>query len=164
MTQLVLDPPRPALRLIASNTGAGTERPSRRHRRHRREAVLSAPSRALYRQALEWSVHHGAQVDPDALRVILAARQDRQAAPVNRFTTDDIWRLMMVDAVAWCRARRLEIPTGCAHALIVLIATIHDVDGFHPDSDAFRDLEHAIEECTGGWADRHDPTTAEPLR
>ena len=32
----------------------------------------------------------------------------------------------------------------------VLIATIRDLDAFHPDSDDLTDLEHAVEECTGG--------------
>jgi hypothetical protein len=159
MTQLVLDPPHPALHLVASNPQSGSDR---RVTRHRREAVLGAISRRLYRDTLAWSLQHGGQVNPDALRVVLAARQDRQAAPATRFTTDDIWRLMMVDVVAWCRARRLDVPPGCAHALLLLIATIRDDDGFHPDSDDLADLEYAIDECTGGWSDPHHPTTARP--
>ena len=159
MTQLVLDPPPPALRLVASNPPPGADRPVTRYRR---EAILGAASRRLYRNTLAWSLQHGGQVSPDALRVVLAARQDRQAAPTCRFTTEDIWRLMMVDVVAWCRARRLDVPPGCAHALLLLIATIGDDDGFHPDSDELVDLEQAVNECTGGWSDAGHPTTVGP--
>ena len=75
---------------------------------------------------------------------------------MTRFTTDDVWRLMMVDIVAWCRARHLPVPPEAAHAILVTVTALALTGHFHPDSDPVDDVELALGECTGGWVEPLD--------
>ncbi len=158
MANLVLDPPSPALQLISC-----TDAPARDHR-YRNAAQLGAEARSIQRTALEWSLRHSCDVDPDAVRVVLAARQQRLGGPLRRFTADDVWRLMMTDIMSWCRARRLPVPDGCAHAVLIIARALAHSGAWHPASDALDDVEHALEECTGIWAGELDRSSASRWR
>lgn len=160
MEQLVLDPPAPALRLVVSRELPG------RDQRYRQSTELGAEARRVHRRVLEWAMAQAigqVRLDPDALRVVLAVRQSRHVGPATRFTTSDVWQLMMVDIVAWCRSRRLEVPQGCAAAILLTMQALHDLGELHPDSDDITELELALDECTGGWIDL-EPTAPAPRR
>lgn len=150
MEQLVLDPPAPNLRLVVSR-----EQPAR-DPRYRSGAELGSDARAVFRRVLEWSLaerHGQIQVEADSLRVVMAVRQSRHVGPANLLTVDGVWRLMMSDILVWCRARRLDVPHGCAAAILLTIQALDDLGQLHPDSDDRAELEMALDECTGGWID-----------
>lgn len=146
MANPVLDPPRPVLRLVG---GSDVPDVPARDPRHRSAATLGSAARRIFRATLAFSLRERYSVNPDAVRVILAVRQLRHPGPANRFTTDDIWRLLMVDIVAWCRSRRLPYPEGCAHALAVMVLTLDVDEALDPESDSYLELAQAIAECTG---------------
>jgi len=152
MTVLHLDPP--PLKLVSSNGST----PERDHR-YRSSTPLQGPARALYCEVLQAALAGGFVVDPDALRVVLATKQATSAAPIRAFTSAAVWQLMFVDVVAWCRNRKLDVPTSCASALVRIVEHLETTRSFHPDSDSVEDLYDAIDECTGGWIDDH-PSTA----
>lgn len=154
MTVLELDPPNSPLRLVSSNGST-----PQRDLRYRSSSPLHGTARALYREILEAAVAGRVPVDPDALRVVLATKQATSAAPIRAFTAAAIWQLMFVDVVAWCRNRRLEVPTGCATALIRVVEHLESTDSFDGAGDPVDELYDAIDECTGGWVDDH-PSTA----
>jgi len=154
MANLVLDPPTPVLQLISC-----ADAPDRDHR-YRDAAQLGLDARRVQRTTLEWSLRNGRDVDPDAVRVVLAARQSRQGGPMHRFTANDVWRLMMTDVMSWCRGRRLPVPDGCAHAILVITQALDDNEAAHDDSDELEDIERALEECTGIWASELDRSSA----
>ncbi|MEM7093485.1 MAG: hypothetical protein AAF567_10825 [Actinomycetota bacterium] len=146
MAHLLLDPPAPRLRLI---TGDLASQPSAREHRLRDAATLGAAARRCYRAVLAWALEQPRAVNPDAVRVLLAVRQTTQFGPINRFTVDDIWRLIMVDVVAWCRSRRLSVPEGCPAALLVILDALEDLGELHPQSDDLATLALALQECSG---------------
>lgn len=154
MANLVLDPPAPALQLISC-----ADAPARDHR-YRDSAQLGVDARRVQRTTLEWSLRNGCDVDPDAVRVVLAARQSRQGGPMHRYTANDVWRLMMTDVLGWCRGRRLPVPDGCAHAILVITQALEYTDTGHEDSDPLDEIERALEECTGIWASELDRSSA----
>lgn len=158
MANLVLDPPSPVLQLIS-----GGDAPARDHR-YRDSAQLGSDARRVQRTTLEWSLRNGCDVDPDAVRVVLAARQNRVGGPMNRFTANDVWRLMMTDVMSWCRGRRLPVPDGCAHAILVITQALALTGEWHDDSDPLDDIERALEECTGIWASELDRSSASRWR
>ena len=124
---------------------------SNRRSRHRTAAELGGASRSLYRLVATTALASGARIDRTALRVILAVRQSRCAGPLNRFSSTDVWQLLFVDILSWCRSRHLDVPSGCSTALEYLLETLHEHGELHPDSDTLDDLLGAVDECTGGW-------------
>ena len=159
MTVLDFDPPQPALRLVCSNGSAAT-----RDSRYRSTTPLYGDARELYQQVLQYSLGNQITIDPDSLRVVLGTKQAMSAAPARVFSAAGIWQLMFVDVVASCRTRKLDVPTGCANALIRTIDYLDASDSFHPTSDSLGDLYDAIDECTGGWVDDLHPTTPRKAR
>ena len=67
---------------------------------------------------------------------------------------------MMTDVMSWCRGRRLPVPDGCAHAILVITQALDDNEAAHDDSDELEDIERALEECTGIWASELDRSSA----
>lgn len=124
---------------------------SSRLSRHRTVAELGGASRSLYRLVAATALASGARIDRTALRVILAVRQSRCAGPLNKFSSTDVWQLLFVDILSWCRARHLDVPPGCGAALEYLLETLHQQGELHPDSDNLDELLGAVDECTGGW-------------
>jgi hypothetical protein len=158
MTVLDLDPPQKSLRLVATNGQTAT-----RDSRYRSGATLYCDARSLYRQVLQASLVCGESIDADALRVVLATKQANMAGSIRCFTAANIWQLMFVDVVAWCRNRRLDVPPDCAHAITSVIGYLDATDGFDAASDSVDALYDAVDECTGGWSDDH-PTTRGGVR
>lgn len=156
MTATDLDPP-PTLRLVASNDAALSTHDSR----YRHSSPLYGEARELYRQVLESALASGQLLDRDALRVVLATKQATTATPIRAFTASQIWQLMFVDVVTWCRNRKLEVPYRAAGALIQVIDHLDATGGFAAPSDPVPDLYDALDECTGGWVDDH-PSRARP--
>jgi len=152
MSDLVLDPPTsatsPALRLVSSSGNVA------RTDRYRSTAALSGDARRLYCNVLAHGLHTGIRLNPAALRVVLCVKQSRASGPLRRVTSHEVWQLLFVDVVAWCRARRLALPPGCPAALEAVIDYLADTDELHPASDPVRALLGAIDECTGGWNDQ----------
>jgi len=151
MTVLDLDPPPPALRLVSTNGLQAT----RRDHRYRSNAQLHGQARELYGQVLQASLEWQQPICADSLRVVLAVKQATSAAPTRAFSATEIWQLMFVDIVAWCRNRQLDVPAGCTTALIRTIDYLDATDSFSPHSDTTAELLEAIDECTGGWVDEH---------
>ena len=110
------------------------------------------------------AVERGDAVDADSLRVVLATKQATTGAPARAFSAAGIWQLMFVDIVASCRTRKLDVPTGCASALLRTIEYLESSHSFHELSDPTDDLYDAIDECTGGWIDDQHPTTPSKAR
>jgi len=119
--------------------------------RYRASAELGAEARSLYRLVAADALAHGDPLDRTALRVVLAVRQSRCVGPLTRFRSTDVWQLLFVDILSWCRARHLDVPSGCGAAVEYLIETLYDLDQLHPESDDLHELHRAIDECTGGW-------------
>ena len=71
---------------------------------------------------------------------------------------------MMTDIVSWCRTRRLPVPDGCAHAILVITQALAHTGEWHEDSDTLDDIERALEECTGIWASELDRSSASRWR
>lgn len=151
MTVLNLNPPHTGLRLVATN-GQSAVRASRL----RTSTPLYGGARTLYQQVLQAALAEGETVDPDALRVVLAAKQATTASPMQAWTGSGIWQLMFVDIVSWCRNRRLDVPPTCARALAATITYLDQTNALHATSDDIHELFEAIDECTGGWVD--DPS------
>lgn len=169
MSDLVLDPPtspaptspapqRPSGLRLVSSTGTVD-----RTDRYRATAPLSGSARRLYCDVLAHSLHNGRRLDANALRVVISVKQSRIVGPVNRITTHDVWQLLFIDVVAWCRARRLALPHGCAVALEAIVEYLDHADDLDPASDPIHALLGAIDECTGGWGDQ-PPQPPEPQR
>lgn len=154
MTVLDFDPPHASLRLVSSNGS-----PTHRDHRYRTSTPLYGDARELYRDVLEFAFEHQIAIDPDALRVVLATKQATTAVPAHSFSTTGIWQLMFVDIVTWCSNRKLDVPVGCATALIRVVDYLQATDRFDERSDRADDLYDAIDECTGGWADDPHPST-----
>jgi hypothetical protein len=154
MTVLDFDPPQPSLRLVSSNGPA-----AHRNLRYRTSTPLYGEARELYRDVLEFAFEHQTTIDPDALRVVLATKQATTAAPGRAFSATGIWQLMFVDIVTWCTNRKLDVPLGCATALIRVVEYLEATSSFDELSDRVDDLYEAIDECTGGWTDDPHPTT-----
>ena len=159
MTVLDLDPPHPTLRLVSSN-GLATTRDSR----YRSTTPLYGDARELFQQVLQYALEHQVAIDPDSLRVVLGTKQAMSAAPAGSFSAAGIWQLMFVDVVASCRNRKLDVPAGCASALIRTIDYLDASDSFHSLSDPVGDLYDAIDECSGGWVDDLHPSTPTKAR
>ena len=154
MTVLDLDPPQPALRLVSSNGPAPA-----RDSRYRSTTPLYGDARELFQQVLQYALEHRVTIDPDSLRMVLGTKQAMTAVPARAFTAAGIWQLMFVDVVASCRTRKLDVPPGCASALIRTIEYLDSSNSFHKTSDSVGDLYDAVDECTGGWVDDLHPTT-----
>lgn len=152
MTVTDLDPPRTQLHLISS-TGSSPGR----DRRYRAGALLGREARALFREVLQSALESGSPIDPDALRVVLAAKQANHPGPIRHFTSTAIWQLMFVDVAGWCRARQLSVPNDAVKALSATIDHLATTDTFALDSDGLNSLCVAIDECTGGWPDSGGP-------
>ena len=148
MSLLELDPPPRRLQLVSSSDG-----PSARDQRYRTSGQLAGPFRQLYRNVLQAAVRAGQPINADALRVVLVAKQSMHTTPATQFTTIDVWQLMFVDVMAWCRNRRLDVPIGCAAAITTTVRWLDESGELDPDSDPLADLLDAIDECTGGWSD-----------
>lgn len=146
MTVIDLDPPQPPLRLVSS-TGASFVR----DHRYRAGAQLGRDARELFREVLQDALEFGSPIDPDALRVVLAAKQANHPGPIRHFTGTAIWQLMFVDVIGWCRTRQLTVPTDAADALRAIVEYLSQAEAFAPGSDLPNSLYHAIDECTGGW-------------
>ena len=159
MTVLDFDPPQSGLRLVSSNGTVPARDP-----RYRTSTPLYGEARSLYRDVLQSALERQCPIDPDALRVVLATKQATSAAPARAFSAAGIWQLMFVDVVAWCRNRKLDLPTGCATALIRVIEHLDLTDSFHELSDSVDELYDAIDECTGGWLDEPHPSTPTKAR
>jgi len=158
MTVLDIDPP-PTLRLVSTNgqAAAGISR-------YRASAPLYGPARNLYRHVLQHCLGQKRPIDADALRVVLATRQGTSAASAREFTASSIWQLMFVDVVAWCRNRQLDVPVGCATALIRVVEYLDETGTFAVRSDTPQELFDAIDECTGGWVDEPVPARSNAHR
>ena len=154
MTVLDLDPPPPALRLVCSNGSSAT-----RYWRYRSTTPLYGDARELFQQVLQFALENQITIDPDSLRVVLGTKQAMSAVPARAFSAAAIWQLMFVDVVSSCRTRRLDVPAGCASALVSIVEYLDASDSFHATSDSVTDLYDAIDECTGGWIDDLDPST-----
>lgn len=159
MTVLDLDPPQPTLRLVSSNGSAAS-----RDARYRSTTPLYGDARELFQQVLQFALQHRITIDADALRVVLGTKQSLSAAPARAFSAAGIWQLMFVDIVASCRTRKLDVPSGCASALLHVIEYLEATASFHELSDPAHELYDAIDECTGGWVDDLHPTTPSKAR
>ena len=159
MTVLDLDPPQPALRLVSSNGPTAT-----RDARYRSTTTLYGDARELFGQVLQFALEHRVTIDADALRVVLGTKQSLSAAPARAFSAAGIWQLMFVDVVASCHNRKLDVPTGCAGALLHTVEYLEASQSFHYLSDPVDDLYDAIDECTGGWVDDLHPSTPTKAR
>jgi len=159
MTVLNLNPPHTGLRLVATNGQSAS-----RATRLRTSTPLYGDARALYQQVLQAALARGGTLDPDALRVVLAAKQATTATPMQAWTSSGIWQLMFVDIVSWCRNRRLDVPPTCARALAATVTYLDQSNTLHETSDDIHELLDAIDECTGGWVDMPSPTPAKPSR
>jgi len=159
MTVLDLDPPQHPLRLVSSNGPVPT-----RNSRYRKTTPLYGDARELYRQVLQFALEHQIPIDADALRVVLGTKQSLSAIPARAFSAAGIWQLMFVDVVASCRTRKLDVPAGCANALLHTIEYLEATRTFHELSDLTDDLYDAIDECTGGWVDDLHPTAPSKAR
>lgn len=159
MTVLDLDPPHSALRLVSSTGHAQS-----RDLRYRTSTPLQGEARALYREVLQSALATQRSIDADALRVVLATKQATSGAPARAFSSTAIWQLMFVDVVAWCRNRKLDVPTRCATALIRIIEHLDMTNSFDDTSDSVEDLYEAIDDCTGGWVDDHPSTPTKAPR
>lgn len=157
MTVLDFDPPHASLRLVSSTGSAAHRDP-----RYRSNTPLYGDARALYRDVLEFAFEHQTTIDPDALRVALATKQATTAVSARAFSATGIWQLMFVDIVTWCSNRKLDVPVGCATALIRVLDYLEATSSFDDLSDRVDDLYEAIDECTGGWTD--DPHPSTPVR
>lgn len=175
MSDLVLDPPSTAHPPHAgpphagpSDAGSGLRLVSStgivdRTDRYRTSAPLLGDARRLYCDVLAHALSDARRLNPDALRVVLSVKQSRGHGALCLFTTHDVWRLLFVDVVAWCRGRRLRPPSGAAVALEAVIDYLASTGSFHPDSDPVQALLGAIDECTGGWTDQ-PPQPPRPRR
>lgn len=159
MTVLHFDPPPRALRLV-DTTGESSERDPR----YRDGARLFGEARSLYREVLRTSLSAGQAIDPDALRVVLAALRASHAGPIRRFTGSLIWQLLFIDVITWCRNRHLDPPQGCVEALAATIRHLELSGTLDVSSEHIDDLYDAIDDCTGGWSERTQQTTPGGVR
>jgi hypothetical protein len=159
MTVLHFDPPPRALRLVATGANA-----TERDRRYRNGARLFGDARALYGDVLRESLSSGQAIDPDALRVVLAALQTSHAGPIRRFTGSLIWQLLFVDVITWCRNRHLNPPEGCVEALAATIRYLELSGTLDPLGDHIDELYDALDDCTGGWSERTQRPTPGGVR
>ncbi|MFT4597315.1 MAG: hypothetical protein ACI9TF_001563 [Paracrocinitomix sp.] len=159
MTVLDLDPPQPALHLVSSNGSTAARDP-----RYRSTTPLYGDARELFGQVLQFALQHRVMIDADALRMVLGTKQSLSGAPAHAFSAEGIWQLMFVDVVASCRNRKLDVPIGCADALLFTIEYLEASQSFHDLNDPVDDLYDAIDECTGRWVDDLHPWTPRKAR
>jgi hypothetical protein len=159
MTVLDLDPPHPVLRLVSSNGSTAGRDP-----RYRATTPLYGDARELFGQVLQFALQHRVTIDADALRIVLGTKQSLSGAPAHAFSAEGIWQLMFVDVAASCRNRKLDVPTGCADALLLTIEYLEASQSFHELNDPIDDLYEAIDECTGGWVDDLHTSTPSKAR
>lgn len=163
MKVLLSDPPQ--LRLVSSavepSRASGSATARRRQTRPSR-ATLAGPARRLHCRALTASLAAGAPVDREALRVVLVVRQGLyRPEHATLFTANNIWQLLFVEVVGWCRNRRQPVPAGIPSALRWLVTHLDSSGDLHEQSDPLEELLIAIDECTGGI---DDPEAHQPGR
>lgn len=106
-----------------------------------RNVTLTPSALRLRTQVLRRGLATGVPIDIDALTAVLGAKMSGDARPVNHFTEEVVWQLIWVDVFAWCTNRGLDVPDGVLDALWALVNHLEEIEGFHPDSESFEDLQ-----------------------
>ena len=119
--------------------------------RPRQLAQLDPATTLLRRAVAAWGLANGRRVDFDALTVILATKAEDASTPVNRWTEDDVWRLWWIDLSGWCSRRGLRTPDGLATTMLTLFAYLAETGQLCIGSDAFEELEGAMEGAGALW-------------
>ncbi|MFB0901537.1 MAG: hypothetical protein QMB08_06075 [Acidimicrobiales bacterium] len=159
MTVLDLDPPQPALHLVSSTGSTVARNP-----RYRSATPLYGDARELFRQVLQFTLEHQVTIDVDALRLVLCTKQSLSATSACTFSAAGIWQLIFIDIVAICHNHKLDVPTGCANALLRTVEYLEASQSFHERSDPVDDLYDAIDECTGELVHDLRPSTPSKAR